>query len=217
MTSRSVIFWGASGHAKVLHECVQDLGYQLVALFDNQAGLAPPIAGVPVYIGWSGFQTWSRDRPVDVDFLVAIGGDRGRDRMTVAARLKGEGLAPATVVHRRAFVAGSSTLGPGSQVLAGAIVGVEARVGEQCIINTGARIDHECKLGNGVHVAPGATVCGVVEIDDFTLIGAGAVLLPRIHVGQGAVIGAGAVVTTDVAPGTLMVGNPARAVERKAA
>ncbi len=217
MTGRPIIFWGASGHAKVLNECVQDLGYRLVALFDNQAGLSTPIAGVPVYIGWNGFQNWSEDRPAEVNFLIAIGGNRGRDRMTLAARLMGEGLAPVTLVHRTAFVARSSTLGAGSQVLAGATVGVEARVGDQCIINTGASIDHECKLGNGVHVAPGATVCGVVEIEDYVLIGAGAVVLPRVRVGQGAVIGAGAVVLSDVPAGAVMVGNPARVVERKAA
>ena len=42
------------------------------------------------------------------------------------------------------------------------------------------------------------------------LIGAGAVLLPGITIGEGAMVGAGAVVTKDVAPGTTVIGNPAR-------
>jgi len=41
-------------------------------------------------------------------------------------------------------------------------------------------------------------------------IGGGAVLLPGIEVGEEAFVGAGAVVVHDVAPRTVVVGNPAR-------
>jgi acetyltransferase-like isoleucine patch superfamily enzyme len=41
-------------------------------------------------------------------------------------------------------------------------------------------------------------------------IGAGAVICPGVVIGEGAMVGAGAVVTRDVAPGTLVFGNPAK-------
>jgi maltose O-acetyltransferase len=41
-------------------------------------------------------------------------------------------------------------------------------------------------------------------------IGGGAILLPGITIGDDAIVGAGSVVTRDVAPGTTVVGNPAR-------
>jgi acetyltransferase-like isoleucine patch superfamily enzyme len=43
-------------------------------------------------------------------------------------------------------------------------------------------------------------------------IGAGAVLLPGVDIGENALVGAGAVVAHDVTPHTVVVGNPARAV-----
>lgn len=46
-------------------------------------------------------------------------------------------------------------------------------------------------------------------------IGHGALVLPGVRIGSGAIIGAGAVVTRDVAPYTIVAGNPARLVRRR--
>ena len=51
-----------------------------------------------------------------------------------------------------------------------------------------------------------------VTIEDDVWIGAFAFLCPGVRVGQGAVVGACAVVTKDVAPWTVVAGNPARVV-----
>jgi len=47
-------------------------------------------------------------------------------------------------------------------------------------------------------------------VEDDVAIGSGATIMCGLRIGRGAVIGAGAVVTRDVAPGTTVVGNPAR-------
>ena len=41
-------------------------------------------------------------------------------------------------------------------------------------------------------------------------IGSGATILGGVTIGENAIIGAGAVVTKDVAPHTIVVGNPAK-------
>lgn len=51
---------------------------------------------------------------------------------------------------------------------------------------------------------------GQIEIHDDCFIGARAIILPGVSIGPNAVVGAGAVVTKDVAPGTVVAGNPAR-------
>jgi maltose O-acetyltransferase len=51
-----------------------------------------------------------------------------------------------------------------------------------------------------------------VSIGEEVWIGGGAILLPGVTVGDGALVGAGAVVTRDVAPGTRVVGSPARPI-----
>lgn len=49
-----------------------------------------------------------------------------------------------------------------------------------------------------------------IVVEDDVWIGSGAILLPGVRIGAGAVVAAGAVVRTDVAPGTVAGGVPAR-------
>jgi virginiamycin A acetyltransferase len=46
-------------------------------------------------------------------------------------------------------------------------------------------------------------------------IGQNATILPGVHIGDGAIIGLNSVVTCDVAPYTVVAGNPARAVKKR--
>jgi phosphonate metabolism protein (transferase hexapeptide repeat family) len=54
-----------------------------------------------------------------------------------------------------------------------------------------------------------------VRIGHDVWIGHGAVILPGRTVGTGAVVGAGTILTRDVAPYTIVVGNPGRVVRRR--
>lgn len=209
----SLVIWGSSGHARVLCEFTATLGYRLLALFDNNPGVESPFAGVPVFHGRAGFDSWRAScREPGVQGLVAIGGARGRDRREIQAMLLGAGITPATVVHPTAFVAADARLGAGTQVLAQAAIAADARLGQACIVNTAASVDHECRLADGVHIAPGARLAGCVVVGENTLVGIGAVVLPRIRLGDNCIIGAGAVVTRNVPDGTMVYGNPARVV-----
>jgi maltose O-acetyltransferase len=60
----------------------------------------------------------------------------------------------------------------------------------------------------------GLEIARPVEIGANVWIGGGAILLGGIRIGDGVIVGAGAVVTRDVAAGTTVVGNPARAVRQ---
>lgn len=54
-----------------------------------------------------------------------------------------------------------------------------------------------------------------IIIEDYVWIGTGAMILPGVRLGKGAVVGARAVVSKSVPPDTIVVGNPAKILERK--
>jgi sugar O-acyltransferase (sialic acid O-acetyltransferase NeuD family) len=208
---RRIVFWGATGQAKVLRECMEAQGWRIIAVFDNNSELNSPFNDIPIYYGRSGFEWWQANNQTNkVSFIVAIGGDRGKDRLEIQSYLIDRQLLPAIAQHATAFVASGVTIGLGSQILAHATVCVDTIIGKGSIINTGAIVDHDCKIGDGVHICPGVKMAGCIEIGDYVTIGTGAIILPEIKIGAGAIIGAGAVVNRDVIPHTVVVGNPAK-------
>ena len=193
---------GAGGHAKVVLSTVLEVGLSVDGLFDDDPQKqGVDILGVPVIGTVSDAKRKGPARGV-----LAIGDNRTRYRL--AQKLLGWKWLP--VVHPKAYVHPSASLGPGTVVFAGAVIQPDTRIGAHAIINTGATVDHDCLVGDFVHIAPGAHLAGNVTISEGALIGMGAVVLPGIKVGAWAVVGAGAVVVEDLPPRVTVVGVPAR-------
>ena len=139
---------------------------------------------------------------------VAIGVNKARaDYFELVNKL---GKHTITVIHPEACISPSTSLGTGSFVAAKAVTGPDTHIGQGTIINHGAVVDHDCDIGSCCHIAPNATLGGGVKVGDGVLVGSGAVILPGITVGENTIVGAGAVVTTNIGPGLVIKGVPAR-------
>jgi sugar O-acyltransferase (sialic acid O-acetyltransferase NeuD family) len=145
------------------------------------------------------------------EFTVPLFTPRYRSDAVTQARKRGF-LRPALLVDPTAVVASSTTFGPGCYVNTMVNIGAACRIGAFCFINRGATLGHHADISDFVSIGPGAVLAGMVKIGAGAMIGAGAVVLPRIAIGASAVVAAGAVVTQEVAPHTVVVGNPARVV-----
>jgi len=213
----NVILWGGTGQAKVVRPIIENSGCRVVAVFDDTVGLKPPFDDIPLYCGKESFDNWYKENTNLTrfcGFCVAIGNPHGEIRLRISEYLQSHGLLPIDVIHKSAIIEPRVEYGRGIQMMAGSIINPETRIGEQCIINTNASVDHECVLGDGVEIGPGATITGLVTIGDYTWIGSGAVILPRIKIGKNVIVGAGAVVTKDISDNHIVVGVPARTMEK---
>lgn len=211
-----ILFWGATGQAKVLHEAIKDTDLRLVALVDNRK-LQSNLLGVGVLHGEEELDAWLAKRKSShgLYYAVAVGGSNGHDRLLLMDILQDRGLIPRSIIHRTAFVADNVLLGEGCQILAQAAVCTDVQLGRGVIINTAASVDHDSVIGDGVHLAPGVHLAGEVIVGAETLIGTGAIVLPRVRIGENVIVGAGAVVINDVLAGSTVVGNPARVLGKK--
>lgn len=122
---------------------------------------------------------------------------------------------------------GSGTrVGPFVEIQRGAVVGANCKIQSHAFVCDGVEIGDEVFVSHGVlfvndKVPRATTEEGALQTeDDWELLrtsvgrraslGSGAVILGGVTIGEGALVGAGAVVTKDVAPGSTVVGNPAR-------
>lgn len=202
----SLIVFGTGGHARVVQDCAHANGIHDGGLVAREQG---DTSTAPLH-NWTTF--------IESAELVAelqqkqhaciIGIGHTQTRQAVATRYPD--LHWATLTHPSAILLSQASVGDGTLVCAGALLGVACRIGKHCIINSCASIDHDCVLYNFAHAGPGARLCGDVVIEEAVCIGAGAIILPGLHIGAGAVIGAGSVVTKNVDPETVVYGNPAR-------
>ena len=206
---RRVLLIGAGGHARVcLEALVDDDATQVIGAVSSD-GTGVPELGVPVLGRQSELEKLTESESA-LTFCVAIGDNQ--TRQSVTQMLTESGRAVTHAISRFAMVSTTAACGDGVQLLAGSVVNAAASIGPGTIVNTNASIDHDCRVGEFVHVAPGVALGGNVTIGNLALVGLGARVLPGLTVGAGARIGAGAVVIDDVAPGTTVVGAPARVV-----
>lgn len=89
-------------------------------------------------------------------------------------------------------------------------IGDESNVQDNCVLH----VEHDiypCIVGNRVTIGHAVVLHGCV-VEDDCLIGIGAIVLNGARIGSGSVIAAGALVTerTEIPPGSMVMGMPAK-------
>ncbi len=139
-----------------------------------------------------------------------------------------------TLVYRAGglnIAATSTILGP-ITVWGEGKLGGRLRIGDHCVVNSPFLVDLSANVRIGNHVAighgvtlvtanhgigpanrrQGPTIPQPITIEDGAMVGAGVMILPGVTLGRGCVVSAGSLVATDIQPGKLVGGVPARVI-----
>ncbi len=149
--------------------------------------------------------------------VLAIANSRIRQRL--ADRCVTDGVRSWSVAASNSVVMDDVQVGEGSILSPFVTLTSNIRIGRHFHANLYSYVEHDCVIGDFVTFAPGVKCNGNIRIEDHAYIGAGAVIKQGVPgkplvIGKGAVIGMGAVVTKDVAPGVIVVGNPAQPLRK---
>ncbi len=120
------------------------------------------------------------------------------------------------------FIREKVNIGDNCVIMMGAVINIGAEIGKETMIDMNVVIGGRAQIGQNCHIGAGTVVAGVIEppsaqpvvIEDNVLTGANAVVLEGVRIGKGSVVAAGAVVTSDVEPGNVVAGVPARVVKK---
>lgn len=162
-----LLILGAGGHGKVVRETALAMGqFEKIAFLDDAAPEALGTLGeLPRFL-----------EEFDCAF-VAMGNPRlRREHQT---RLEELGVTLPPVIHPRSVICPTAKIGPGTVIMAGAVVQTNARIGCGCIVSAGAIVDHDADLGDFCHINAGAIVPSMAVVPENTKVDYGRVFSPE--------------------------------------
>ncbi|HZT42951.1 MAG TPA: hypothetical protein VFA07_12355 [Chthonomonadaceae bacterium] len=108
------------------------------------------------------------------------------------------------------FVSRTAAIGRGCVLYPYCFVGLNARIGEDVFCLSGSSINHDVVLEDRVVLASGVSLAGSVHVEADCYLGQACAVRQYLRIGRGSLIGMGAVIVKDVAPNSVIAGNPGR-------
>lgn len=214
-----MIIFGASNLLGDVYDCCRALGRQVTTIVLNvpeevrprTKSLATRLSDLGVTPNLQDIEAF---RPSDgEEYFVAISSAK---KMDLVRRLTQEhGVLFCSLIHPSAYVSPYASVGAGVFIGAGSIVGPGAIIEDHVFINRKVSVGHDTVVGTYSSLQPGCNIAGHVSLGRGATVGMGANIIHELTVGDGAVVGAGATVIRDVPSASVVVGVPARPMERR--
>lgn len=202
---------GAGGYGVVYSHYLKNL-YEIVGFLDDSPdNKNKTINGIPI-IGNSNDLSNIDTKEIEAVFS-PIGNNMARARILMNARALGF-LTP-NYIDKGAKSDSVFNPNSGIYVLAGSTIMPYVEIGEFSMVSIGANIAHHTSLGFANFVSTGCNIGANISIGEYVNFGIGSTIMTGVKkIGGNAVIGAGAVVIKDVVSNDVVVGVPARSLNK---
>lgn len=121
-----------------------------------------------------------------------------------------------TIIHPTASVSRTARLGYGVVIFQQVTITNRVVIGDHVIILPASVISHDDVIGDYASIAGGVCISGGVKIGESCYLGSNASVKDGVTIGELSLVGMGSVVLHDVASNSVMVGNPARVLQKLA-
>ncbi len=215
MEKKAIFIVGASGHAKVIIDILENEGvYEIIGLIDSFKNNGEEVLGYKV-MGKEENLPELIKKHEGASVIIAIGDNWVRHLVKEKLMKLAPEVTFATTIHPSAQIAKHVKIGKGVVIMAGAIINSESVIEDFVIVNTKASIDHDGLLKSFSSLAPGVTLGGNVTVGNYASVSIGATVKHNISIGNHAVIGAGAVLLHNCGDNVIMYGVPAKEIRKR--
>lgn len=187
--SETLLILGAGGHGKSVAEAALLGGQWSNAIFLDDAwpavteALGCEVVGKVIDIN----SVASRCQGA----IAAVGNNAVRERWI--GLIEQAEIELVSVVHPKAWVSPCATVGAGTAVMAGAVVGTVSEVGKGVIINANATVDHDVVMEELSHIGVGVQLAGGARVGARAWLQAGSSCGYHVVVEAGVKLGPGTV------------------------
>lgn len=210
-----IVIIGSSGHANVIFDIVLREGkYEIAGLIDRFQSVGTSISGFQVLGREEDLPRLKEEHRV-TGAVVAIGDNFVRSEVASHVSSLCPKLPFFSTIHPGAAIARDVSIGEGTVIMAGVVVGPSCSIGRFGILNTSSSLDHDSTMGDFSSLGPGVATAGRCRIGTHSAIGIGAVLVENVTVGEHSVVGAGSTLLNDVPAYSVAYGTPAREIRRR--
>ncbi|MGH8490336.1 MAG: NeuD/PglB/VioB family sugar acetyltransferase [Gammaproteobacteria bacterium] len=206
MAKAPILVLGFGGNAIDAIDTIES-SYEIIGFIDDDSERQQPVFGdIPIY------SRQILEKHKDTKVITLIGSDATiRARRNIINSFNVPRSRFATIIHPAAIVSKRTTLGHDVIVFAGAVIAANVIIGNHIFVLPNSVIHHDVCIGDFTLIGANVTIAGHVSVGESCYLGSASSIRNNISIGEGSIIGMAANVVHSVAPGSTMIGNPARA------
>lgn len=160
------------------------------------------------------FSDFIKEDYASISFFVGLGYKLLEKKYEVYRQLIAQNRTLGRYLHPSVIIGKNSSIANGVLVYPGTIIDHQVNIHSGVLLNNNVVVCHDTSIGSATYISPSVTICGKVTIGERCFIGAGSVISNGVTIGNDTIIGIGTIVTKNIGPGSKVIGNPMRLIDK---
>ena len=179
-----VIVYGSKEFAHIVKNLIEICGHEFIGFIDDLNTKGESVLGTFKDVV-------SEYSYKEYKIVNGIGYNNLKARWEVQRKIKANCYDSLNLIHPKAIIDATSTIGEGNIIMAGAILEMNSKINNLVVMWPGSIVNHDSEISNNCFLSPSSTICGFVKVEENCFIGAGATIVNNLTVSANTFVKAG--------------------------